>query len=172
MANKKIKVILLEDVPKTGRKYEVEEVAMGYFRNYLLPNELAEPATEEVLSSLKEKREKAEAKRNEKRKEYKKQASKLEGTTLTFEERVSDENHLYGSVSASDIEERLEEKGFSDVAAKLSEPIREVGGKEVAIDFGLDVITTINIDVTPQQNKKASEEESPEEEEPEEKEEE
>lgn len=168
MANKKIKVILLEDVPKTGRKYEVEEVAMGYFRNYLLPNELAEPATEDVLSSLKEKREKAEKERQEKRLQYQNKADKLEGTTLTFEERVSDDDHLYGSVSSSDIEERLEEQGFPNVKAKLSEPIREIGGKEVAIDFGLDVITTVNIDVTPQKNKKASEEESSEEDDPEE----
>lgn len=160
MANKKIKVILLEDVPKTGRKFEVEEVSMGYFRNYLLPNELAEPATEEVLDALKEKREKAEKERNKKRKEYEKQADKLEGKTLVFEESVSDENHLYGSVSASDIEDRLEEEGFSDVKAKLSSPIKEVGGKEVAIDFGLDVITTVNIDVKPKE--KSSEEESPE----------
>lgn len=165
MANKKIKVILLEDVPKTGRKYEVEEVSMGYFRNYLLPNELAEPATEQVLASLKQKRKKAEEERNKKRKEYQEQADKLEGKTFTFEERVSDDDHLYGSVSADDIEERLEDEGFSDVTAKLSEPIKEVGGKEVAVDFGLDVITTINVDVVAQENKKTSEEESPEEEE-------
>lgn len=152
MANKKIEVIFLDDVPNAGHKYEVEEVAMGYFRNYLLPNGLAEPATEEVLSALKEKRRKAKQEREERRKEYKEKAEELQGTTLTFEERVSDDDYLYGSVNASDIEKRLKEKGFTDLEVKLSDPIKETGGLEVVVDFGLDVFANVNIDVVPQKS--------------------
>ena len=47
-----MKVILLKDVPKLGRKYEVKEVADGHVRNFLLPKGLVKEATSEALEWL------------------------------------------------------------------------------------------------------------------------
>ena len=47
-----MKVILLQDVAKIGKKFEVKEVAEGYARNFLLARNLAKPATSEALEWL------------------------------------------------------------------------------------------------------------------------
>jgi len=47
-----MKVILLKDVPKIGKRWEVKTVATGYARNYLLPRGLAKIATTPALKDL------------------------------------------------------------------------------------------------------------------------
>nr|WP_235599654.1 50S ribosomal protein L9 [Kosmotoga sp. DU53] len=48
-----MKVILLKDVAKLGKKGEIKEVSDGYGRNYLIPRGLAVEATKSELSKLK-----------------------------------------------------------------------------------------------------------------------
>ena len=163
MSKKKIQVILLEDVVNIGKKYEVHDVAMGYFRNLLLPNELAEPATEAVLESLNEERKKAEEAKQVRLASAKENIKKIEGTILTFKVSAGTNDKLYGSVSNEDIEERLKEKGFTDLSVKLDSPIKEIGGKEVTIDLGEGVATRINVNVIAKE-KGDSKKESPKEE--------
>jgi large subunit ribosomal protein L9 len=54
MEVKKMRVILIRDVPNLGREGELKNVAGGYARNYLIPRGLAVPATEGNLKSRQE----------------------------------------------------------------------------------------------------------------------
>ena len=47
-----MKIILLRDVEKLGKKYDVKDVADGHARNFLIPQGLAKPATEVALREI------------------------------------------------------------------------------------------------------------------------
>ena len=136
-----MEIILRLDVQHLGRAGEVVKVKDGYARNYLLPKGLAYPATEGNR-----KRVTFEADRLARLAETEKQAAegeaaKLAGVSLTFPMKVGEEDKLYGSVTASDIQRRLEEQGIHVDKRKidLSEPIRSLGEFRVGIKLHAEV---------------------------------
>jgi large subunit ribosomal protein L9 len=138
-----MEVILKEDVPKLGHRGEVVKVAEGYGRNYLLPHKLAIEATtanRAVIEVRKSAVEKTAADSL---------AQQLEGTALSFQRKVGEKDHLFGSVTTSDIAEALERKGFNIDRRKLqlNEPIKSLGEFEVAVRLHRDVISKIKVTV-------------------------
>lgn len=136
-----MEIILRLDVQHLGRAGEVVKVKDGYARNYLLPKGLAYPATEGNR-----KRVTFEADRLARLLETEKQAAegesaKLAGVSLTFPMKVGEEDKLYGSVTASDIQRRLEEQGIHVDKRKidLPEPIRSLGEFRVGIKLHAEV---------------------------------
>lgn len=136
-----MEIILRLDVQHLGRAGEVVKVKDGYARNYLLPKGLAYPATEGNR-----KRVTFEADRLARLAETEKQsaeaeAAKLAGVSLTFPMKVGEEDKLYGSVTASDIQRRLEEQGIHVDKRKidLPEPIRSLGEFRVGIKLHAEV---------------------------------
>ena len=136
-----MEIILRLDVQHLGRAGEVVKVKDGYARNYLLPKGLAYPATEGNR-----KRVTFEADRLARLLETEKQAAegelaKLAGVSLTFPMKVGEEDKHYGSVTASDIQRRLEEQGIHVDKRKidLSEPIRSLGEFRVGIKLHAEV---------------------------------
>ncbi len=165
---KKIKVILLEDIPQVGRKYEVYEVALGYFRNYLLPKDLAAIATDEILNELKEEREKAKKAKEKRISANKDKAKEIEGNTYTFIVKAGAKGQVYGSVTAEDIIEKVSKDGYEDINVNLTHPLRNLGEEQVWIDFGDNVRAPINVilqkeESTKEKPKKETEEEKKEE---------
>src|SRR3989344_999724 len=75
-----MKVILLEDVKKIGRKFEVKNVSDGYAKNFLFPNGLADIATPDALKEL-------EKKKSETDKESRELMKRLEELARTLKER-------------------------------------------------------------------------------------
>jgi len=136
MPKKRIKIILSQDVSGVGGSLDVKEVPLGYFRNYLLPNNLADIATEKKLQELEERKVKAEEKRNEKVKELEASVKKLAKITLTFKAKASDKGKIFGSITSKDIETELAEKGFSGVSTELKTPLKEAGEHMVKLNFG------------------------------------
>src|SRR2546427_10741217 len=101
-----MEIILREDVQHLGRAGEIVKVKDGYARNYLLPKGLAYPATE-----ANKKRITYEAERLAKQRVVEKEAAvaeahRLTGIELTFSVKVGEEDKLYGSVTAGDIQRR------------------------------------------------------------------
>ena len=136
-----MEIILRLDVQHLGRAGEVVKVKDGYARNYLLPKGLAYPATEGNR-----KRVTFEADRLARLAETEKQsaegeAAKLAGVSLTFPMKVGEEDKLYGSVTASEIQRRLEEQGIHVDKRKidLPEPIRSLGEFRVGIKLHAEV---------------------------------
>ena len=107
-----MKIILASDIASLGQAGDIVNVANGYARNYLLPQNLAVLATKGNLSRIEKIKKEAEIKRLVLENEYKALAKQIEGVELSFTRKADDDEHLFGSVSEFDIVNALAEKGI------------------------------------------------------------
>ncbi len=142
-----MKIILLKDVEKLGKKGEVKNVADGYARNFLIPNKLAVLATKSELVRLEEQEKIETEKAEEELKFYQELASQIDGLEIEIPAKVSEEGNLFGTVTASQIAEKLKEKNFEikKEQIKLEEPIKEIGEYEAIIEFPHNLETKIKV---------------------------
>lgn len=144
-----MEVILKADVPKLGQRGEVVKVAEGYGRNYLLPHKLAIEATKANRSVIQQMKQSAVRKSAVERADSEALAKQLEGTALSFHRKAGEKDHLFGSVTSSDIAEALERKGFNIDRRKiqLSEPLKALGEVEVPIRLHRDVVSKVKVTI-------------------------
>lgn len=130
-----MKVILLKDIEKLGKKYEIKNVKPGYAKNYLLPKGLAKIADKKNLEWLEKIKQKEEKKAEEELKKIQELASALDGIEVTIFVRVGESGQLFESVTAKKIQERLKEMGYSIKKNQilLEKPIKEIGEFPVKI---------------------------------------
>lgn len=102
-----MKLILKETVDKLGVQGDVIDVKSGYARNYLIPQGLADIASESNLKKVEEEKLRNEEDAKKYYLEVQGQAVQLEGISLTFKVRAGDDGKLFGSVTNSDIADRL-----------------------------------------------------------------
>ena len=142
-----MKVILLSDVSKVGKKGAIVEVADGYARNFLIRNRLAVQATAKSLEILDE--QKVQAKLNEA--QARETAAKLEKIMLQFSVKSGKEGRVFGSVSTKQIAQELERKHVIHIDKRKildTAPIQSLGVTNVRIELYKDVIGTIRVQVT------------------------
>jgi large subunit ribosomal protein L9 len=144
-----MEVILKEDVPKLGHRGEVVKVAEGYGRNYLLPHKLAIEATTANRAVIEQMKQSAVRKSAVEKADADALAKQLDGTALSFQRKAGEKDHLFGSVTSSDIAEALERKGFNIDRRKiqLSEPLKNIGEFEVPIRLHRDVVSKVKVTV-------------------------
>jgi large subunit ribosomal protein L9 len=148
-----MQVILLKDVDKVGLRGEVVDVARGYARNYLLPRQLAQAATPGALGELRlreEQRARQEARTHEEAREI---AARLEQTVMRFDVKAGPTGSLFGSVTATDIADRLwgdHKIRIDRRKVELPESIKRVGRHEVPIEVFTDVEATLRLEVVPE----------------------
>lgn len=141
-----MKVILLSDVKKVGKKGEIKEVSDGYARNFLIARNLAVAASADSMKVL-DKQNEAEALRQaELKKEAEDLALKLKD--MTFEFKVNAKNGVvFNSVSTKQIQEALRQKGIMIDKRKIidHEPITSLGYSLIKIELYKGVIGTIKV---------------------------
>jgi large subunit ribosomal protein L9 len=144
-----MEIILREDVEHLGKAGEVVKVKDGYARNYLLPQGLAYSATEANKKRIIFETDRIARQRAVEKSAAEAEAARLVDVRLTFTARVGEEEKLYGSVTASDIQRQLEEQGFHVDKRKvdLPEPIRELGEFRVGIKIHPEVRPEILVTV-------------------------
>ena len=144
-----MEIILREDVQHLGKTGEVVKVKDGYARNYLLPKGLAYPATEANKKRIAYEAQRLATQRAAEKTAAETEATKLTGVQLTFPAKVGEEDKLYGSVTAGDIQRKLDELGIHVDKRKvdLPEPIRALGEFRVAIKIHPDVRPEILVTV-------------------------
>ncbi|RMH03444.1 MAG: 50S ribosomal protein L9 [Planctomycetota bacterium] len=154
----KTRLILREDIPSLGHVGDTVEVEAGYARNYLLPLGKAYLHCADAEQRVAKARKAAEERRLAERKEHEALAARLAGVQLTFEEKVSEEGHLYGSVTAHRIAEALREQGLpiEDRQIRLAEPLRSIGETEVVIHVHGEVEAAIKVWVVAAQSEDAA----------------
>src|SRR5690242_7243074 len=128
-----MEVILLKDVDKVGLRGEVVQVARGYARNYLLPRRLAQEATAarvQELRKIEERRARHEAKTFDDAQQL---VEKLGSVELRFEVNAGETGTLFGSVTATDIADRLwdEHKVRVDRRKIGTDSIKRIGRYQV-----------------------------------------
>jgi large subunit ribosomal protein L9 len=141
-----MEIILREDVEKLGPRGKVVKVADGYARNYLLPKKLAVAATESNKKIVEQERH-AHLRREVKFKTDAEELAKLlENVTLNFKQKVGENGQLFGSVTAKDIADALEQKNFHIDRRKiqLDDAIKTLGEHPVTLKLHRDVTTTIH----------------------------
>ena len=142
-----MKVILLEDVKAQGKKGQIIEVNDGYARNFLLKKNLAAPATASVLNELKQK-EAAEARQRELEKAAAQSLyDNINGTTVKVKVKCGDSGKLFGSVTAKEIADALNEHGYTvdKKMIMLKEPIKNIGREMVDVKVYQDMTARVNV---------------------------
>jgi large subunit ribosomal protein L9 len=143
----KTKLILRVDHAVLGNTGDVIEVASGYARNHLVPSGMAYAYSEDAVLRIEKKRVEAEQTRAAMRQDMEALAKRLESLSLTFEEKVSGEGHLYGAVTAKRIADAISEQGLetSEANVRLAEPIRAVGEYEVPIHVHAEINAAVKV---------------------------
>ena len=132
-----MKVVLLQDVRKIGRIYEIKEVADGYAINFLIPQGLAKKADKETvewaLSQQKTREEQAETDLEKSGK----MARQIDGLEIEIPEKIGDKGQLFEKINAAKIAVKLQEMGYDIKKSQvdLKEDIKEAGEYEVKVVF-------------------------------------
>ncbi|HVH10568.1 MAG TPA: 50S ribosomal protein L9 [Gemmatimonadales bacterium] len=144
-----MEVILRETVQHLGAAGDVVKVKDGYARNYLLPKGLAYPATEANKKRIAYEATRLATQRAAEKSAAETEATRLAAVQLSFMVKVGEEDKLYGSVTAGDIQRKLEELGIhvDKRRVDLAEPIRELGEFKVGIKLHPDVRPEIQVTV-------------------------
>ena len=152
-----MRIILLKDVDKIGKKFELKEVKDGFARNFLIPQGLAKQATQEAIIWLETQKEIASKKAEVDLEKIQVTASSVDGRELMFQVKVGDQDQLFESITSQKIVEKLKEEGFElkKSQIELKDPIKELGEHPVKIKFEHNLEAEIKVIV----NKEEKEEE-------------
>lgn len=143
-----MKVILLQDVKKIGKKDEIVNVADGYARNYLIPNNLAVLASatgRQILDEEKQDRQKHHEAKIEEAKEI---AKKLEEIVLEFDIKTGKDGRVFGSISTKQIENALLKKHEIKLDRrkfKPNAPLTSIGFNQIQAGIYDDVTGTLRV---------------------------
>ena len=142
-------VILLERVEKLGAIGDVVSVKNGFARNYLLPNKKALRANEANKKVFEANRANIEAENATRRADAEKASKGIDGKTITLIRQASNTGQLYGSVSARDLADALNEDGAKVAKSQiiLGKPIKAIGVSEVRVALHPEVSVTIKVNV-------------------------
>ncbi len=144
-----MKIILLDDVTKVGRRGEVRDVSDGYARNFLIPKKLALHATAGNMKNLESIKKQQQAKADRVKDDAEALRARIEA--LTFEDRrqASEEGKLFGSVTTQDMVDFLDRHGVTVERKRLhlDEPIKSLGETSVPIRLHPEVTATLKVSV-------------------------
>ena len=143
-----MKVVFLEDVEGVAQGGEVKDVKNGFARNYLLPKNLAAPATHNNLQRIEKLRRQANVDRVEKLEDMQSVAEGINDTEIVMEMRAGANDRLYGSVTGTMIADSVTDKTGISVERRwvqLDNPIRETGEFDVSIRLHADVSANVRV---------------------------
>jgi large subunit ribosomal protein L9 len=145
-----MKVLLRDDVPGTGRRGDIVEVAGGFARNFLLPQGRAIEATAGVTDQAAAMRRGRDLREAKDREAAEAQAALLAGAVVTVTARAGGNGRLFGSVGQADIAAAIQaDKGveLDRHHVVLDEPLKETGTFEVPVQLFTDVTTFVTVEV-------------------------
>ena len=147
-----MRVVFLEDVPGVAQGGEIKEVKNGFARNYLIPKNLASPATHNAVQRVRKLENEAQVTRVKRLEDMRELAAEFDGAQISVEMRAGSSGRLYGSVTNAIIAERLAELTERDIDRRvvdLEEPIRDLGSYDLTIRLHPEVEASISVLVYP-----------------------
>ncbi|MEQ1500298.1 MAG: 50S ribosomal protein L9 [Parcubacteria group bacterium] len=133
-----MKIILLKDVPKIGKKYDIKDVSDGYALNMLIPKGFAKPATREAIAKVEAL--KANDLTNKKIQEdlLHKNLETIKNITLTIKEKANEKGHLFAGVTKEILAKEIQKTTKFNIdpdCIKLDKHLKEVGEHKVAVEI-------------------------------------
>ena len=147
-----MKIILKEDVQNLGFMGETVNVADGYARNFLMPKNLAIPATNSNVKTVEHEKKIIEKKKAKITAELTEIKNNLEKTEITIPVKVGENEKIFGSITKVDIENKLKDSGFNidRKIINLDNPIKELGIQTVKIELSRDIVAEIKVNAVPE----------------------
>lgn len=147
-----MKVILKETIDSLGIIGSEANVAKGYARNYLLPQNKAVLATPENRNMLEQEKAKFELQIAKEKTIAEEMAARLENVVCKITAKVSEEDRLYGSITARDIMKALRDQ---DVEIEkrmllLTDPIKTIGTHKIPVRVYKEVEPEITVEIVPE----------------------
>lgn len=144
-----LQVILQADVPNLGASGDLVKVRPGFARNYLVPRSLAVPASAAQINRLNHDKAVALARAEKAKKEAQATAEKINALSIKLARPVGEDDKLFGSVTAKEIETEVKKSiaGFDRKKMHLAEPLKAVGVFEIPVKLMTDVTATLKVEI-------------------------
>lgn len=143
-----MKVILLEDVKKVGKKGQIVEVSDGYGNNFLIKKGLAKEGNATNINNAKQKEGSTAHKKQVANDEAHVLASQLSKVAVQIPIKVGEGGKIFGSVNSKDISDAVKKAYGVDVDKKkieIKDPLKTVGTHDVVIRVHPEITTTIKV---------------------------
>ncbi len=145
-----MKVVLIQDVPKLGKKGEVINASDGYARNFLIPRGLAKEATPEVLKQLEKEKEEEKKRLEALKRESENLLSELHKHVFKIRAKAGDGGKLFGSLTSANISDVISKTLFKEFDKKwivLDNPIKALGTYDITVKLPGGVSGKIKVEV-------------------------
>jgi large subunit ribosomal protein L9 len=142
-----MKVILKEDIASLGEEGDIKEVKDGYARNYLIPKKLAVVDNKKNREEFQTRKDEIEARKAKKREEARTLQERIKTIKITITKKAGDNGKLFGSVTNSEISEKLLEQGLEidRRTIEILKPIKVIGEHPIRIKLHESIQPQINI---------------------------
>lgn len=142
-----MEVILIEDIPSLGKRGKIIKVADGYARNYLIPRNLALPATKSNIQKIQEHQKIIKIKEVKEKSDAEELAKQLATVSLTIAKKAGENDLLFGTVTSAEIEEELSKLGYEIDKRKIimEEPIKRLGIYQIPIRLHKEVLANVKV---------------------------
>lgn len=144
-----MKVILLQDVKKQGKKDDIIDVSDGYANNYLIKNKLAVPASTKAKEILKDEQDDRLKKEEELISECNKVKDKLIKEKIEFTVKTGSQDKVFGNISIKQVHKKLQDLGYNidKKCIHIITPIDTLGTTPIEIELHKKVKFNININL-------------------------
>lgn len=145
-----MKIVLLKDVPKIGRKGEIKEVSDGFGNNMLIRKGLAQLATKEVQEKVARENQESAQKLVKLKSQLERQKRELEKQTFTLKVKVGDKGQIFSGIHEKDIIAAVEEKAkitLDKSQIDLHSGIKSQGQHQIKLKLGQGINATLKINI-------------------------
>ncbi len=155
-----MKVILKQDIESLGRKGDIVDVARGYGRNYLIPRKMAIEVTSSNMNMIQREQQVLKKAVEKERASSQELIQRFNQLTLTFKRKTAEKDLIFGSVSASDIKEALQELGYEVDKKKilLDDHIKRLGNYSVPIKIFHEEQAELKVEVVKEEEEQEAKE--------------
>ena len=146
-----MKVILLQDVKKLGKKGDVVSTSDGYARNFLFPRNLAQEATDSNLHVLNAKKDVERRKKTAEIEAAQKLADDLRDKVVKIDAKAGDGGKLFGAITSKDIADKINDQFNVKVDKKkiVMDTIKIAGTYNIEVKLYPEVSTKMKVMVSP-----------------------
>lgn len=145
-----MKVILLKDIPKVGKKFEIKDLSEGHVQNFLIPRGFVTPATPQAVLKIALEKEKVDGEKKIQDELLVKSLDTLKNSVVTILGKANEKGHLFAGINKEMLISEIFKQvhlNLNDDTVVLEKPIKEVGEHKVVIQaLGKKVELTVKVE--------------------------